>query len=399
MGKSIKASPDLVVSIDLGASLTKIVAVDKLGKYILLAPGADVSQVPVEMIEMSQSKIWGDGLPEHQMWASTSEGSFACGTFALENFKGRSNLVLSKLDECVPKILTAIWVLAQKYQLGDRFTVRLGCLLPAAECSEGDINELRQRLIPALKSFVTPTGKMRVKIAGDIEVKPEGAGIYIYHRTFMGQKHLRSIKLGILGIGYRNANLLISTNGAVSDRHRYTNDLGFHYLVSEVKRLQGSAFDVPTLASLIHDIGWKVNSVLLPRRLEELNKLRRLDSLTESIEKAKEIYWMQFNRWLKDLRFSSRSVDAIGFYGGSIVYFSEPLFDYFKSCPNIYWPKTIEVAPSLIKEIVVEKSQKGLSYRFADPWCFCHLLCQQTPGYKELGLAKLLEEKNNDQRK
>jgi hypothetical protein len=381
--------PDLVVAIDLGASLSKVAAVDAKGHYMLLAALADVAQTPVDQIKQVDAQFWGERIPESRTWVVTDDGAFVTGEYARSHFRGRNNLKLSKLDEAVPKILSLLWILSQKYDLGSSFSIKLGVLLPSGECAEGDIRELRERLIPALKTFETPTGKLKIKIQ-NLEIKPEGAGIYVHRRLNMSQDALVKTRLGILGIGYRNANLLVSVAGSVSDRDRHTCDLGFSYLISKTKGLTGSAFTEADLAKVVVAAGWNINRPVVEQFLQQLGKARRKESLIEAIEKSQTDYLMQLKRWFKDVQ--AHGLEAIAFYGGTADYLYKPLAEYFKAVDNVFWHKEFQVPSELLSQAYLPKDQQGLDYRFTDPWCFLAMLSSSTEGFQNFGVNTLKRE-------
>ncbi|MEN9518623.1 MAG: hypothetical protein RLZZ381_1211 [Cyanobacteriota bacterium] len=385
-------SPNVVVAIDLGASLSKVAAIDAKGHYSLLAAYSDVAQTPVDHIKQVESKFWGERIPEARTWVVTSEGAFVTGEYARNHFRGRNNLKLSKLDEAVPKILSLLWILSQKYNhLGNSFGLKLGVLLPSGECAEGDIRELKERLIPALKSFDTPTGKLKLKITPqNLEIKPEGAGIYVHRRLNMSQDALVRTRLGILGIGYRNTNLLVSVSGSVSDRDRHTCDLGFSYLISAIKILTGSAFSESDLAKVVVSAGWDINRIVVEQFLQQLGKPQRLDSLIESIEKSQADYLMQLRRWFRDVQ--AHALEAVAFYGGTTDYLYKPLAEYFKAIDDVFWHKEFQVSPELLSKAYLPKDQQGLDYRFADPWCFLAMLCTSVEGFGDFGINILKKE-------
>lgn len=381
--------PDLVVAIDLGASLSKVAAVDAKGNYKLLAALSDIAQTPVGSIKQVDSQFWGERIPESRSWVVTGDGAFVTGEYAKNHFRGRNNLKLSKLDEAVPKILSLLWILAQKYDFGNSFTIKLGVLLPSGECAEGDIRELQDRLIPCLKNFETPTGKIKIKLQS-LEIKPEGAGVYVHRRLNISQEVLVKTRLGILGIGYRNANLLVSVSGSVSDRDRHTCDLGFSYLISKIKGLTGSAFSESDLAKIVAAAGWDINRLVVEQFLQQLSKPQRLDSLIEAIEKSQADYLMQLRRWLNDVQ--AHNLEAIAFYGGTADYLYKPLAEYFKVVEHVFWHKEYQVSPELLRETYLPKDQQGLGYRFTDPWCFLAMLCASAEGFQNFGINILRKE-------
>ena len=379
--------PDVVISIDLGGSLSKVSALTKDGKYCLLALLSEVSAIPGDILKDVQASHWGEASPESRIWIETSQGEgYALGTYARDQFRSRVNLKYSKLHQAVPKILGILWVLQQKLGLPSKFRAVLGCLLPAAECSQGDRAELSELLKANLKSFVTPTGKMKVMLAGNPVVRPEGAGVFLAYKDGF-KEQINDLRTGILGVGFRNSNLLISEKGVISPSARHTSSLGFYSLVQTAKEQIGSAVNSEQLASIIGEAGFDVNEMILERFLKSINRANRLQNVIEAIDKAQRMYWYQLLSWFELVGINS--FDAVVFYGGTVEYLATKLKEHFDFCQSVIWHSNVAIPQDLIDSIVVEKEQTALSYRFVDCWAFLHYLCAPQPGYQDFGLHKL----------
>ncbi|WP_146132046.1 ParM/StbA family protein [Pleurocapsa sp. CCALA 161] len=372
--------PDLVISVDLGGSLTKVAAATADGQYCLLALASEVSEIPQAILKDVQSGFWGDANPESMVWVGVKDGlSYAVGKFARDNFSSQINLALSKTDLAVPKILALLWVLQQKLNLGSSFYVRLGVLLPAGECSALDRQELIDLLVPALKGFSTPTGKMSVRLFGNLVIKPEGGGVFLNYKQDE-KSHLAQRSAGILGIGFRNSNLLICTDGTISDGDRITSNLGFHSLIQRTKELIGSTVDEVELATIVARAGYEINSRIIRKYLAKIGKERREEAFSESIAKSQTMYWSQLINWFKLV--GADCLDDLIFYGGTTEYLKEPLAEYFKDrVERISWNAGAVVPPELLKSAVAEKEQSGLDFRFIDCWCFLEFICNRQSGY------------------
>jgi hypothetical protein len=261
----VKSTPDVIISIDLGGSLTKISAITKDGQYCLLALLSEVAVIPADILQDVQKLHWGEASPEARIWVATSLGEgYALGSYAREQFLAHSNLKLSKLDLAVPKILGALWVIQQKLGLNPGYKAFIGCLLPPAECAIADQQDLIERLIPQLKEgFVTPTGVLTVKLVNTPVVKPEGAGVFKAFQYKSSERYFNMNKIGFLGIGFRNSNLLVANKGAIGMSDRHTSPLGFYSFVSSASQEIGSAVDEIQLASIIGQAGLDINRLYL----------------------------------------------------------------------------------------------------------------------------------------
>lgn len=310
--------PDLVISVDLGGSLTKIAASTHDGQHCLLALASEVASVPLDTLQDIQKGMWGEGSPESVAWIGVKNGSaYAVGELAREKFKSQIDLKIAKTELAVPKILSALWVLQQKLGLGKTFYARLGVLLPAGECSGLDRDDLMELLKPALSGFTTPTGKMSVRLFNKPVIKPEGAGVFLHHKQ--KNNNLQQRRIGILGIGYRNTNLLVCDRGTIGDGDRLTSDLGFHTLIERCREQVGSTTSDIDLAAIIAKAGYEVNSRIVKRFLADRGRERRLDGFIEAIAKSQSMYLSLFTNWLKLVK--ADRLDELVFYGGTAEYF------------------------------------------------------------------------------
>ena len=383
-----KKIPDLVVSIDLGGSLTKVVAQTSDGKYCPLAISSEIAEIPADILKDVQANHWGQASPESVIWVVSNGEGYALGSYARNQFLAHSDLKVSKLDLAVPKILGVFWVLQQKLKLPKRFSAALGVLLPAEECSKVDQQDLIDRLIPELESFVTPTGNVTVKLKGQPVIKPEGAGVFLAYKNSCEPEYIEQKRVGILGIGYRNSNLLIMNHGAVSQNDRYTDRLGFSAMVESVKSEIGSTINEVELAAVIGEAGTEINRGFLENYLLKIGKQNRIDGVVDAIRRSRKMYLFQLEAWLK--RVLVDSLDSIVFYGGTTEYFRKDLTERFNGFDQVIWHGGVMIPAELLSSMLVDKSQTGLEYRFIDPWCFLHYICDRQPGYSDWGLPKLL---------
>lgn len=382
--------PDLVLSVDLGGSLTKVGAATNDGRYCLLALASEVGEIPKNLLEDVQAGVWGQPSPESSIWIGLKDGaSYAVGSFARKNFRSQINLSLSKTELAVPKILGTIWVLQQKLNLNRSLYVRLGVLLPAGECSAIDQQELVDLLEPALRGFSTPTGKMTVRLFGKPVIKPEGGGVFLDYKNSSASMFSQR-QIGILGIGYRNSNLLIAENGTIAEGDRITHDLGFHSLIGRCKELVGSTVDEVELATIVAQAGSDVNSRIIARYLEKLGKLRRLQAFVDAVKKSQELYWNQLVNWFKLI--GANRLDAVVLYGGTTEYFKKSLIEYFGE-GRLIWHSNVKIPTALLEEVSAEPGQTGLEFRFIDCWCYLQFMLERQSGYRKYGEELVVGEK------
>lgn len=374
--------PDLAVCVDLGGSLTKMSVATADGQRYLLALASEVSEIPQATLSEVQSGFWGEGNPESSVWVGVKDGSsYAVGSFARKYFKSQIDLAISKTDLAVPKILGAFWVLQQKLNLDSSFYVRLGILLPAGECSEVDCQELSDLLKPALRSFTTPTGKMSVRLFNQPVIKPEGGGVFLHYKK-NAKVNLNKRRTGILGIGFRNANLLICDRGTIAQGDRHTCDLGFHALIRRCTEIVGTTVSEVDLAAAVAKAGHEVNSRIINKFLVTQRKERRETALIEAIGKSQQMYWSQLTNWFKYVNVDS--FDDLVLYGGTAEYLKQPLTEHFQErIEGLSWHSEVKVPSELLNNAIAEPEQMGLEFRFIDCWCLLEFICSRQTGYSE----------------
>lgn len=212
--------------------------------------------------------------------------------------------------------------------------------------------------------------------------------MFLAYKNSCDPQYIEQKRVGILGIGYRNSNLLIMNHGAVSQSDRYTDRLGFSAMVESVKSEIGSTINEVELAGVIGEAGREINREFLESYLAKLGKQNRIEGVVDAIRRSRKMYLFQLEAWLK--RVLVDSLDSIVFYGGTTEYFRQDLKDRFSSFDQVTWHGGVMIPPELLSSILVDKSQTGLEYRFIDPWCFLHYICDRQPGYTDWGLPKLL---------
>jgi hypothetical protein len=115
---------------------------------------------------------------------SISEEYYTIGLLARNKYSGNSLLKHLKKENALQKICGVLWVVSQKLKLMNKFTVLLAVLLPPSEYQ--DKEHFESKLKQVLKYFNTPTSEIRIKLI-DLNVVPEGVGIYLHRRTIWEQ--------------------------------------------------------------------------------------------------------------------------------------------------------------------------------------------------------------------
>ena len=177
--------------------------------------------------------------------------------------------------------------------------------------------------------------------------------------------------------------MLIAYEGTIAEGDRITHELGFHSLIERCKELVGSTVDEVELATIIAQAGYGINSRIIRRYLVDLGKERRLEAFVEAVQKSQAMYWNQLVNWFQLV--GAERLDDLVFYGGTAEYFKDSLKEHFGKVDKLVWHSNVIVPQALLNNVVVEKSQSGLDFRFVDCWCYLQFLCSRQTGYCEYG--------------
>ena len=311
-----KKAPHLLLTIDLGASGTKIVA-SVVGqpdyKALLMTPHCTE-------FDDRQSLTPESNFDEHNAWIKIAGVCYAVGNLALTQHNATNKLKPAKFTVAVPKICAAIGVTAQKFNLPDKFDISVIFVLPPSEWEQRMI--VTERLF-AVKDFYAPCGKIKPNFL-NISCRPEGLGI------LLGQNvDLKEIvePVTVIMLGYRNASILSSFNGVVSKPT--TSDLGFSKLLKSVASKTGYQIDdliVPIFELKRYRQNTALNYML---RCTGADRKYELNNLIESIASAEKEYWRKLVDWL-DEHMPDRSA-FICLAGGTSEYFSDEIEEYAKT--------------------------------------------------------------------
>lgn len=351
------AVPDLVLVIDLGGSQTKIIAsvpaLSDSPMLLCMEPEiADVSAASVRNYEKTKS---GEVDPENTCWVGIGDEYCAVGFLARHKYGGNSLLKQLKEENAVPKICGALWVLHHKLKLTDKLTVRLTVLLPPSEYQ--DRERLEAKLRQALRRFNTPTGEMRVKLV-DFNIKPEGGGIYLYHRSILGAD-IKNCNMAVVMLGHRNASVLVSARGAVAPGVSST--FGMSWMLDDfVRRCSGLLKEDPHLMTVIVTAGSECNSEALAnlsRRNSSVERFGEALEMSEALKLSRDEYFRALVRWLSQEL--PRDLDEIILCGGTAEYLKPELEAHYSNV-SVTWNGGVEIPPGL--------DTAGMGVRIADVW-------------------------------
>jgi hypothetical protein len=313
---------------------------------------------------------------EHRVWVRIAEEFYAVGDLAAIKHNATNKLKLAKFTLAVPKICAAIGVFAQKFNLPDKFDLSISFVLPPAEWEHRTI--VVERLQAAIKDLETPCGKIKPRLSS-ISPYPEGMGILLGQDLDIKQVP----KITVVMLGFRNASVFTSSYGTVN--RPQSSDLGFNDLLLEIAGKTGYKTGDMTepifnykrniksvrewtkyLVELEEELekwdsyGWrerehrsrpdrrdvaKYQEYIASSKLaatESLTPLLRctgadreieLDSLTNSIDRASDAYWLKLSDWLGEIMPSQSYKICLA--GGTANYFEAELKDFVKDKVNI----------------------------------------------------------------
>ncbi|WP_228062066.1 ParM/StbA family protein [Coleofasciculus sp. LEGE 07081] len=345
MGKSTRP-PNLTMTIDFGGSLTKAIFADAFLNEYLLVMEPEVISVPAAAIAAYEETKLGSPDLADAAWISIEDHSYVVGYLAQSKFHGNPGLSSLKYERAFPKALAAVWVASRVLKLKRKFTVALAILMPSAEYESG--KQLYQMLWDGLKNFDTPTGKINANLT-HFDCKPEGGGIYMMSRQKMGDEAKRKT-IAVVMVGYRNASVLLSERGQVTQRK--TSNLGF---IKMVEQVEGRITGLPSTSQLARAIalaGVHVES----RYLEPLSmsstpqtRTEEVDRLVMVVKSCRDEYALALRSWLREVLPRQTDLDLVVLCGGTAEYMKpelEQVFDY----TEVSWNADIQLPDHLQTE-------------------------------------------------
>jgi hypothetical protein len=356
-------TPDLMLAIDLGGSQTKAIgSVSHKNDFpTLLCMEPEIADVSVASVEDYEKTKSGETDPENTCWVGIGDEYYAIGFLARKKYGGNSLLKQLKEENAVQKICGVLWVVSQKLKLMNKFTVSLAVLLPPSEYQ--DRERLESKLKQALKRFNTPTGEIRIKLV-DLNVIPEGVGIYLHRRTILGT-NIRNCNLAVVMLGYRNASVQISNKGAVTPG--VSNTFGMSWMLDDfVRRCSGLSKDDPHLIAAVVAAGSECKSEVLAtlsRRKSEAEILAEAQDMSFALKLSRDEYFRALVRWL--LQEIPRDINEMILCGGTAEYLKPELEAHYSNV-KLIWNGGIEIPPALDKV--------GMGVRLADVWALYQVL-------------------------
>ena len=310
MPASSVGSSHLLVAIDFGGSLTKVVASldgKKIDAYKLLT----MTPHCVEVTDAQALKSEPD-FDEKSVWLKIGKSSYAVGNFAQAHYSNLLDVQTAKTDTAVQKTCAVIAVLAQVFGLPVSFNVTIACVLPPGELSAKE--DYKTDLVSALKDLTVPSGKLKPRLL-KVNTLAEGQGVLNYYtaKYGLGDKTVVTIMSG-----FRNTSLLLAHQGQAGGRK--TSGLGFYRLLQEIE----GGYDPIDLIAPVSEYRATNDPQVLRHLLKSTkNPDRELERLVKAIEAADAKFVGDLSSWIKSNM--PPQVDAIVGCGGTFDYLERDL--------------------------------------------------------------------------
>jgi hypothetical protein len=231
----------LKIAIDPGSSATKVAYQVDTHSTHCFSMSPYCAAVPSHY---PQSASWGIGSTHiENAWVSHADSCYLLGAIA-KKFQGsaiRNNEL--KYAKALYKILGVLSHVQTALQR--TLPIDLGILLPFDEYVTKD--QLEEALMSA-QNLVQYCGRSLSLEINEITICPEGAGLFL--QGLPPKIDPQSARVAVLVIGHRNASWLVTENGSPSLAESVTNNLGFRWLVQEVRQRTGHKDEI-ALAEMI----------------------------------------------------------------------------------------------------------------------------------------------------
>lgn len=345
-----KSLPDLTIAIDFGGSATKALVSPAEWNPLTLCMEPEVVVIDKGLISSYENERLGQAEERNRAWVGYSNRYYAVGYLAQYKFSATPGLSELKYERAIPKALAAVWVAAERFNLGKKFNAAIACVLPPGEYV--DAANVESQLREALQCYQTPSGELRVKLT-NFNCKPEGGATYMM--VFRNQKPtLLNEVLAVIMVGYRNASILISNRGEIGSFK--TSDLGFVQMVDAViQKTSGQTADL--LVPAIFRAGENIEAKHLRRLVRSTDEECRraeLEQIRDAIAISRKEYFLKLDNWLRE--HLPRELDEVVLCGGTVDYLVPEFKEFFQFTP-IQWHGNI---------VVPDELSQGLGSRLVD---------------------------------
>ncbi|NET13855.1 MAG: ParM/StbA family protein [Okeania sp. SIO1H6] len=360
----------IVVAIDLGSSLTKVVWGTK-GKTNFLTMEPEVIQCDRQHLDVYRGKrLQLKSSSANDAWINLNNNisqSFVVG-FLASILLAEANLKAPKYESALYKILAVLGIIAEQQQ--DRFDVALTTLLPYSEWT--DQSKLKQEIEEAVKSFWFRGKRVRLRLRR-CQCLPEGLGITMSRYQDLSQNIPSSVVT--LVFGHRNTSILEFQRGVFSNAN--TTNLGFFRLIDQVVELTSSQ-ERNGLHEAIFKLGDPVdsNNPILYQMCKSTtsdNQETETSEIIKAIQTAQEYYWTLINEWLQSKL--PKRIHEVVIAGGVAQYLKHKLRERLHGIDTYWggdWQDVICRDPSFQKDHPNEEDRHALAFRLIDAYTAYH---------------------------
>lgn len=335
---------NLVLAIDFGGSLTKLVGGISQNQYVAMTMEPEVVEVTEGGIRLHEKNAIGSGRPKDRSWVKLNGKVYAVGYLARQ-FLGDAGLWKAKTEIAIQKLLAALWVMKRHWskQLGNkRIRIDLACLLPPGEYQEK--TEFEASVREALEGFESPDGKMMIS-CNNFYCFPEGFGVLSNFEYQWGQDFLKNKVCAVVMLGHRNSSLMVCHRGRVNQFD--SSELGFIQLVRKVIQ-RTAGLEETSLSEAIAMAGHDIDPHYLEpvlRHQDPVMRKQELENLIEAISISRQEYLILLQEWI--LKTIPSTVTEVVLCGGTADYLEElPALSQFR----LYQPGDIKV-PYLFSQL------------------------------------------------
>ncbi len=377
--KQKKRTKKLVVCIDLGTSLIKVVYwVNGVVKWLVVEP--EYIRLPYSAAEKLPVNS-GFGLPENSAWIKYHSPKADChlvGRLA-SDYKAFTHFKTLKWEIATPKILPIIGAIFEREKLptsSRKVALVLGVLLPVEEMGAHErlSSELKTKLS---RGFFFREEFLNLSVTS-ISIVPESSGLTLQDAQL---ETFASDNWGYLMWGHKHAAFSFYRQGTLSKRESAIKDLGFFNL-NQLLRETIPGWEAKHLFMALE----KFNSIhsqenssnndspkgaaKLPINWVRLLKLRGYKSigvdypfLKDTGFKSINEFWALFSSWLDEVLPSKKEIDYLVFSGGTSQLFKPLLVDYFCGVKRCFWT---EHADLVLKTLALEDRSSPSRRQFLD---------------------------------
>ncbi len=390
----------LVITVDVGASLTKIIyrlwksSKECQTSYICMSPL--IEEINKEKLKQYlESKGWlGAPVPEEEAYLEVGDEYFVVGDLAKE-FDASDRTFERKYENALYKVLAGIGVVLETSLVKTKkeMTTWISVLLPWDEYS--DRFRFTEHLVKLLANYKFRGETVRVKATKEtVLVMPEGGGIASAYVLKKGGSYLKGKRIGIAMFGHQNLTGLLLNNGKLV--YGDSPKMGFTWFLDRVIR-NTSGLDREKLSKAINECLNKIKidsstpftvegsytstdfggdyslgltgspnygeclavKCLATSRKESLRS-SEIKHISNQILKAQLEYFEKVEKWLSKI-FPVKEIDYLLFSGGAVNFFKQQLERYCNSYRRITRDSNFINKDYKFTEIEGESEYKGLS--------------------------------------